>query len=94
MEHQPGYRGIFVFNKPEENKEISVTFWQTLAEMEAFDLNLLPIQDQFMPLLEAAPEIEIFQVVVPEDVPPIDDVALSEASLGIRIEDPFSTALR
>jgi heme-degrading monooxygenase HmoA len=92
VEYQPGFKGIFVFTNLEENKEVSITFWENLIDMEDFDSHLLPLQDKITSFLSAAPQVEIFQVVVPEDVQPIDDIALSEASLGIRIEDPFSKA--
>jgi heme-degrading monooxygenase HmoA len=93
VEYQPGFKGIFVFNNPEENKEVSITFWENLADMEDFDIHLVPLQDEITSFFSAAPQVEIFQVVVPEDVKPVDHIALSEASLGIRIEDPFSKVL-
>lgn len=93
IEHQPGFKGIFVLNDPEINKEVSVTLWDRVVDMEAFNVYLLSLKDKFAPLLVSAPEVEIFQVAVPEEREPVDVIALSESSLGIRIEDPFSTAL-
>ena len=93
IEHQPGCSGIFVFNNPDEDKEISITLWERLVDMEAFNVNLLVLKDRIAPLLVEAPEVEIFQVAIPRDVEPLSHVPLSETSLGIRIEDPFSRPL-
>lgn len=93
IEHQPGFKGIFVLNDREENKEVSVTLWERLVDMETFNVNLLKLKDEIAPLLATAPEVEIFQVAIPEDFKPLEDIAMSESSLGIRIEDPFSGAL-
>ncbi len=93
IEHQPGYKGIYVLNDPDLNKEVSITLWERLVDMEAFNVNLLKIKDQIAPLLAEAPEVEIFQVVIPEEVEPMRVIALSETSLGIRVEDPFSRPL-
>ena len=93
IEHQPGFRGIFVFNNPDEDKEVSITLWERLVDMEAFNVNLLALKDKIAPLLAEAPDIEIFQVAIPQDVQPTREIALSETSLGIRIEDPFSGPL-
>jgi len=93
IEHQPGCRGVFVFNDPEVNKEVSVTLWEKLVDMEAFNVNLLVLRDRIAPLLAEAPEVEIFQVAIPEEIHPMREIALSETSLGIRIEDPFSRPL-
>ena len=90
IEHQPGYKGIFVLNDPDLNKQISITLWEKLVDMEAFNVNLLGLKDKIAPLLAEAPEIEIFQVAIPEEVESMSAIALSETSLGIRIEDPFS----
>ena len=93
IDHQPGCKGIFVFNNPDENKEVSITLWDRLVDMEAFNVNLLALRDKIASLLLEAPEIEIFQVAIPQDVKPLSAIALSETSLGIRIEDPFSRPL-
>lgn len=93
VEHQPGCKGIFIFNNPDENKEVSVTLWEKLVDMEAFNVNLLVLKDKIAPLLAEAPEVEIFEVMIPEDIQPVHPIALSETSLGIRIEDPFSRPL-
>jgi len=93
IEHQPGYKGIFVLNDPVLNKEVSITLWEKLVDMEAFNVNLLGLKDRIASLLAEAPEIEIFQVAIPEEVQPMSEIALSETSLGIRIEDPFSRPL-
>ncbi len=93
IEHQPGYKGIFVLNDPELNKEVSITLWERLVDMEAFNVNLLKLKDKIASLLIEAPEVEIFQVAIPEEVKAMSAIALSETSLGIRIEDPFSSPL-
>ena len=93
IEHQPGYNGIFVLNDPDLNKEVSITLWEKLVDMEAFNVHLLGLRDRIAPLLTEAPEVEIFQVAIPEDVKPMSTIALSETSLGLRIEDPFSRPL-
>lgn len=93
IEHQPGFKGIFVMHDQASNKEVSITLWENIAYMEAFNVYLLSLKDEFTPLLASVPEVEIFQVVVPGEPAPMDVIALSESSLGIRIEDPFSGAL-
>ena len=93
IEHQPGFKGIFVMHDPESNKEVSITLWENIVDMEAFNVYVLSLKDAFTPLLATAPDIEIFQLVVPEEPEPVEVIALSESSLGIRIEDPFSQAL-
>ncbi len=89
IEHQPGYKGIFVLNDPDLNKQISITLWEKLVDMEAVNVNLLGFRDKIAPLLAEAPEVEIFQVAIPEEVESMSAIALSETSLGIRIEDPY-----
>lgn len=93
IEHQPGFKGIFVLNDPETNREISITLWEKAVDMESFNVYLLALREKFTPLLASAPEVEIFEVFLPEEPEPAEVIALSESSLGIRIEDPFSTAL-
>lgn len=88
IENQPGFKGIFVFNDPDCCKEVSITLWERLVDMEAFNVNLLALKDDILPLLEKAPEVEIFQVVVPEDLKDLHP-ALSESSLGVRIGATF-----
>jgi len=88
IENQPGFKGIFVFNDPDCCKEVSITLWERLVDMEAFNVNLLALKEEIVPLLETAPEVEIFQVVVPEDFNALHP-PLSESSLGIRIGESF-----
>ncbi|MCB8981597.1 MAG: hypothetical protein H6657_29670 [Ardenticatenaceae bacterium] len=93
LEHQPGCQGIFVFTNPEDYKEVSVTLWEKLVDMEAFNVNLLALKDKIASCLAEPPDVEIFQVLIPEDMPTMGKIALSEASLGLRIEDPYSRPL-
>lgn len=90
IKRQPGFKGIFVLTGPEVNKEVSITLWEKLVDMEAFNVNLLALKDEIASLLASGPEVEIFQVVVPEDPRPTDIFPISEMSLGVRIETPFS----
>lgn len=93
IEHQPGCKGIFVFNDPEEYKEVSVTLWERLVDMESFNVSLLVLKDKIASCLAEPPDVEIFQVLIPEDIQPMSKIALSEASLGLHIEDPYSRPL-
>jgi len=89
LEHQPGFKDILVFKNPETNKEISVTLWHTMADMEAFDIDHAPLLEKFAPFLSAAPTVEIFEVSLPPKLSSLHDVPFSESSLGLRVEEPF-----
>lgn len=83
IEHQPGFNGIFVMNDILANKEVTITIWERIVDMEAFNVNLLALKDDILPLLTQAPEVEIFEVVVPEEVKLTGAIAFSEMFLGI-----------
>ena len=87
---QPGCKGFFVLNDRQAHQEISITFWENLIDMDDFNVNLAPLKNRIALLLADAPEVQILQVAVPEDVHPLGVVSLSEAALGLRTEDPFS----
>jgi hypothetical protein len=88
MKKHSGFRGIFVLNNPGENKDICLTLWEKIVDMETFNIRYLALKDEIIPLLTVAPEVEIFQVALPDDaVPP--GIMMSESSLGIRIQKPF-----
>lgn len=89
IKRQPGFKGIYVMNDSEINKEVFITLWERLVDMEAFNVHLLALKDEIAPLLTSIPEIEIFQVVALDEVLLTDAIALSETALGLRIEDPF-----
>ena len=89
IEQQPGFKGIFVLTNAQTNKEVSITMWETKADMEAFNANLIPLADQFIPLLYKAPDVEIFEVSLPLNCKPEHGMLLSEASLGLHIVNPF-----
>lgn len=88
MKKQAGFKGIFILNKPGEHKEICLTLWENMIDMETFNIRYMSLKDEIVPLLTLAPEIEIFHVVVPEDAEP-PGLTMSESSLGIRIQSPF-----
>jgi hypothetical protein len=83
IEHQPGFNGLFIMNDPLANKEVTLTFWERIVDMEAFNVNLLALKDAILPLLAQAPEVEIFEVMVPEEVSLGHAVAFSETSVGV-----------
>ncbi len=88
MKKNSGFRGIFVLNNPGENKDVCLTLWEKMVDMETFNIRYLALKDEIIPLLTVAPEVEIFQVALPDDaVPP--GIMMSESSLGIRIQKPF-----
>jgi hypothetical protein len=89
IEQQPGFKGIFVLTDAQTNKEVSITMWETKADMEAFNANLIPLADHFVPLLYEAPDVEIFEVSLPLNCKPEHEMFLSEASLGLHIVNPF-----
>ena len=88
IEHQSGFKGIFVLTNPQTNKEVSITMWETKNAMAAFNANLIPLADHFLPLLAEAPAVEIFEVSLPLNGKP-EPLLLSEASLGLHIVNPF-----
>lgn len=89
MKGQSGFKGIFVLNNPGEDKEVCMTLWEKLVDMETFNTHYLDLVDEITPHLTEAPEVEIFHVTIPEDAEPPGIIAWSESSLGIRIQDPF-----
>ena len=89
MENQSGFKGIFVMNNPGENKEVCITFWESMVDMETFNLHYLTMADEIVALLTAAPEVEILTVNIPVDITVPDIISMSESSLGIHIQNPF-----
>ena len=89
IEQQPGFKGIFVLTSSQTNKELSITMWETKADMAAFNASLIPLTTHFVPLLAEAPDVEIFEVSLPLDGKPEHEMFLSEASLGLHIVSPF-----
>ena len=87
LEQHAGFKDIFLLNNPKINKVISVTLWRTKADMEAFDVHCQSLSAKFMPFLQMVPEVEIFEVNLPEAISPIQNVPFSELSLGVRIEE-------
>ena len=83
IEHQPGFNGLFIMNEPLANKEVTVTFWERIVDMEAFNVNLLALKDAIFPLLAQAPEVEIFEVMVPGDDKRAVAISFSETSVGV-----------
>ena len=90
LEIQPGFKGLYVFNDADMNKEISITLWDRLVDMEAFNVNLLALRDEIVPLLKKAPDVQIFDVAIPAADKPFP-IGFNEMSLGVRIENPFTT---
>ena len=90
IEHQPGFKDIVVLTNPHTNKEVSITIWETKADMAAFSAKLIPLIDDFVPLLVEAPHVEIFEVDLPLKDKPGHGILLSEASLGLHIVNPFN----
>lgn len=87
LEQHAGFKDIFLLNNSTINKVISVTLWRTQADMEAFDVHCQSLSAKFIPFLQMVPEVEIFEVNLPEAVSSIQDVPFSELSLGVRIEE-------
>lgn len=88
LTRQAGFKGMFVLKRPQENKEVCITLWDNLVDLENFNISYSLLKDEIVPLLTAVPEVEIFQVVVPEEARPDDIVTFSESSLGIHIVNP------
>ncbi|MFZ0546686.1 MAG: hypothetical protein WAM60_14665 [Candidatus Promineifilaceae bacterium] len=89
VKRQSGFQGMFLLKRPEENKEVCITLWEKLVDLEKFNLSYSMVKNEIVPLLTDVPEVEIFQVVVPEEAEPTGVIALSESSLGIRIINPL-----
>jgi heme-degrading monooxygenase HmoA len=90
---QPGFKGMFVLKRPEENKEVCITLWEKLVDLEAFNISYSILKNEIVPFLTKIPKVEIFQVVVPEEARPAGVFAFSESSLGIHIINPFEAEL-
>lgn len=89
LEQQAGFNQLLVLRNPETDQEMTVCIWDSLEEMNAFSRRELShLMNHFMPLIAAAPTVEIFQVCCQSDARPLSDhIQLGETSLGVRIED-------
>ena len=66
---QPGFKGILGLMDREAGKAMSITLWETAAEVQASGESSAYFQTQstkFASILAAAPIIEMYQVVLQE----------------------------
>jgi len=94
IKRQPGFKGVFLLKRPEEHKEVSITLWENLLDLEAFHIKYATLRDEIVPLLASVPLVEIYQVVLPEEAKPADVVSFSESALGINIVNRFDDPCR
>jgi heme-degrading monooxygenase HmoA len=94
-EQQPGFKGLFMLTSLDKDKEVSVSLWETEAEMAAFGRECFArVVDQFSVLLAAPPDVEIYKVRLPAEVSQAPHhMRLSESSLGVRLVEPFDKNL-
>ncbi|HEX6386083.1 MAG TPA: hypothetical protein VF177_15540 [Anaerolineae bacterium] len=92
---EAGFNGLYLLTSRALDKSVSVALWETKADMKAFDNDYMPaLAAQSVTLFAEPPIVEVYEVTLPVEARPMHhEIAFSEMSLGLRVEDPFDGEL-